>query len=101
MFREKVYQIAKQIPRGKVVTYGQLAQLAGSPKAARAVGSCMQKNTDPSQVPCHRIVASNGALTGYAFGGISAKKNILEKEGVIFKGNTVDLSVSQWKPLLQ
>jgi len=100
MFRERVYIIAKTIPRGKVVTYGQLAALAGSPKAARAVGATMRDNIDPSVIPCHRVVATNGALTGYAFGGVDAKKALLEKEGVAFRGNKVNLSISQWKPLL-
>src|SRR5207253_1180745 len=98
-FRDKVYSIAKQIPPGKVMTYGQLAQLVGSPKAARAVGMCMSQNPDNAIVPCHRVVASDGKLTGFAFGGISEKKKKLEKEGVKFIGDKVDLSISQWKPV--
>jgi len=97
MFREKVYKLAQKIPRGKVATYGQLAKMAGSPRAARAVGMSMKCNTDTTKVPCHRVVASNGSLTGYAFGGISAKKRILLKEGVSFINNRVDLKKSSWK----
>lgn len=98
-FRDKVYTIAKQIPRGKVVTYGQLAKLAGSPGAARAVGMCMKTNPDLKTVPCHRVVASNGLLTGYSAGeGVITKKQMLTKEGVRFNRNKVDLSVSQWQP---
>lgn len=98
-FQEKVYVIARMIPRGKVVTYGQLAQMAGSPRAARAVGMSMKHNPDMSTIPCHRVVASDGKLTGYAYGeGITTKKEMLVKEGVQFKGEKVDLSVSQWKP---
>lgn len=97
-FREKVYKIAKTIPVGKVVTYGQLAALAGSPKASRAVGMCMKCNTDPSKIPCHRVVASNGKLVDYAFGGVNAKKEKLLKEGIVFKGNRIDLTTSQWRP---
>lgn len=93
-FTEKVYAATKLIPAGKVATYGQIARIIGSPKSSRAVGMSLGKNTDTKKVPCHRVVASDGSLTGYAFGGVNAKKNILEKEGVKFIGNKVDLSVS-------
>lgn len=96
-FFEKVYALCRQIPKGKVATYGQLAQLAGSPRAARAVGMCMKLNPNAPQTPCHRVVASNGKLTGYSGGkGIFTKKEMLVKEGVTFIGDRVDLSVSQW-----
>ncbi len=96
-FRAKVYSIVHTIPKGKVMTYGQVATLAGSPKAARAVGMCMSTNTDTATVPCHRVVASNGELTGYAFGdGILTKMELLKGEGVKFKGNRIDLAHSQW-----
>lgn len=96
-FQARVYDITKLIPVGKVVTYKQLAQMAGSPHAARAVGMCMKNNHTPQIIPCHRVVASNGQLTGYAFGGITAKKEILLKEGVSFIKDRVNLSLSQWK----
>lgn len=95
-FREKVYEIVRKIPRGKVATYGQVAEMTGHPGASRAVGAMISKNTDPEKVPCHRVVASDGSLTGYAFGGISSKKDVLEKEGVSFVGNKVNLRYSQW-----
>lgn len=95
-FREKVYAITKTIPRGKVMTYGQLAAMVGSPGAARAVGMCMKTNPDNSIIPCHRVVAADGKLTGYAFGGTKTKKEILREEGVAFIGENVDLLVSQW-----
>ena len=97
-FKQKIYELAKQIPSGKVATYGQLAKMAGSPGASRAVGMCMSTNQTPETIPCHRVVASNGKLTGYAFGGISKKKKILEKEGVEFTGDKIDLTASQWTP---
>lgn len=98
-FRRKVYELTKQIPSGQVATYGQLAKLAGSPGAARAVGVCMKENSDPKTIPCHRVVASDGKLTGYAFGeGVKTKKAILEKEGVVFIKDRVDLAVSKWEP---
>lgn len=98
LFSEKIYKIAAKIPKGKVATYGQLAKMAGSPRAARAVGMCMKHNPDMKIVPCHRVVASDGKLTGYSAGsGIATKKKILLKEGVAFKGDRVDLTRSGWK----
>ncbi|HSX09651.1 MAG TPA: MGMT family protein [Candidatus Saccharimonadales bacterium] len=98
-FKEKIYAIAKSIPKGKVATYGQLAALAGSPGAARAVGMCMKTNPIPEIVPCYRVVASDGSLTGYSAGeGIITKKEKLLKDGVAFNKDKVDLRSSQWKP---
>lgn len=97
-FKDTVYTIVHKIPKGKVMTYGQVATLSGSPKAARAVGMCMSVNTDTLKVPCHRVVSSSGTLTGYAFGGNLVKKKLLLEEGVVFKGDRVDLSKSQWNP---
>lgn len=97
-FREKIYELCDLIPRGKVATYSQLARLGGKPKAARAVGAFMRMNPDAPRTPCHRVVATNGALTGYSGrGGVPRKKKMLLSEGVTFKGSVVDLAVSQWK----
>lgn len=99
-FTERIYTLARKIPRGKVATYGQLAQLAGSPGAARAVGSAMRSNPDIPKTPCHRVVAADGSLTGYSAGqGISTKRKMLIDEGVSFKGAKVALKESQWKGL--
>src|ERR1700733_6450194 len=98
-FRDRVYNLTKQIPHGKVATYGQLAQLAGSPGAARAVGMLMKTNLHPEIIPCYKVVASDGSLTGYSAGkGIITKKEKLLHDGVAFKKDKVDLSVSQWQP---
>ena len=97
-FKTNVYKICRSIPKGKVATYGQLAKLAGKPKSARAVGTFMKNNPDAPLVPCHRVVASDGKLTGYSgIGGITQKKKMLLDEGVCFRNNRVDLSVSKWK----
>lgn len=97
-FKNKVYQLTCLIPKGKVATYGQLARLTGKPKAARAIGVFMKNNPDAPRTPCHRVVASDGSLTGYSgVGGIKQKKKMLLKEGVSFKNNFVDLSVSRWE----
>ncbi len=96
-FREKVYEITKHIPRGKVATYGQIAKLAGKPKAARAIGLFMRTNPHAPIVPCHRVVASDGKLTGYSGeGGVKKKREMLISEGVQFKGDKVDLLRFQW-----
>ena len=98
-FREKIYQLTNKIPKGKVATYGQLAEMAGSPGAARAVGMCMKTNPNAPHTPCHRVVASNGSLTGYSAGkGVTTKRQMLIDEGVFFKGNKVDLRLSLWQP---
>lgn len=98
-FKQRVIEITKNIPSSQVATYAQVALLAGSPKASRAVGMIMSKNDSPKTMPCHRVVSSNGKLTGYAFGGIERKKEILKKEGVIFKSEeTIDLKKSKWQP---
>ena len=96
-FSETVYDLVAKIPRGKVATYGSIAKRAENAKAARAVGMCMNKNRDTKCVPCHRVVASTGELTGYAFGGVDAKKKKLIEEGVKFVGDRVDLAKSEWK----
>jgi O-6-methylguanine DNA methyltransferase len=97
-FRELVYQLAKDIPEGKVATYGQLARLAGHPKAARAVGVFMKTNPYAPLVPCHRVVASDGSLTGYSAGqGIVTKKEMLTREKVSFIKDKVNLQISLWK----
>lgn len=97
VFKQRVYELCRAIPKGKVATYGGLAQLAGSPGAARAVGMCMKTNPDAPHTPCHRVVAADGSLTGYSAGeGVTTKKAMLLAEGVIFQGDKVDLSQSVW-----
>lgn len=91
-FSQKVYEVVSKIPRGKVLTYQEVARLAGSPAACRAVGTAMKNNPDRKIVPCHRVVGSTGTMNGYAYGGESVKIDLLKKEGVPFKGLKVDLS---------
>ena len=82
-FKEKVYAVVAKIPKGQTMTYQQVARLAGSPKAYRAVGNIMNKNPDTQKVPCHRVVRSDGTPGGYAR-GTSRKIAILKREGVVF-----------------
>jgi methylated-DNA-[protein]-cysteine S-methyltransferase len=80
-FYEDVLRELAQVPYGHTDTYGALAKRAGRPKAARAVGTVMNRNPIPIVLPCHRIVGANGALTGYA-GGLDVKRHLLQLEGV-------------------
>ena len=82
-FRRGVYAAARQVAPGTVATYGEIARAIGSPDAARAVGAALGSNPWPIIVPCHRVVAADGALTGFsAPGGIVTKRRMLEIENV-------------------
>ena len=95
--KEQVYEFVKNIPRGKIATYGQIALHLGNRNFARVVGNIFHGNPDPEHIPCHRVVNSKGQLSqSYAFGGIEAQRRLLESEGIVFKTDqVVDLSVSQ------
>ena len=80
-FQRKVLDGCRAIPPGETLSYGELAQIAGAPGAARAVGNVMKTNKLPLVVPCHRVVGSGGALGGYsAPDGLAMKKRLLERE---------------------
>ena len=79
-FSEKVYAVVKKIPKGKVLTYQEVALKAGRPKAYRAVGNILHKNHDP-KIPCHRVIRSDHYAGGYNRGALE-KIRILTKEGV-------------------
>lgn len=88
----RIYEAVKQIPRGKVATYGQVAEMAGDRKMARAVGNALHKNPDPENIPCFRVVNSKGELSGeFAFGGAGAQARLLQAEGVEVVDGKVDL----------
>nr|WP_207742818.1 MGMT family protein [Intestinimonas butyriciproducens] len=94
-YYDRVYEIARRIPRGRAATYGQIALMTGSPRAARAVGYAMAACTDPA-VPCHRILARDGAIREHAFGP-GVQRALLEAEGVPFTPDgRVDLSRCRW-----
>ena len=80
-FQNKVWETLRQVPLGRVITYGELARLSGYPHAARAVGSAMAHNRIPILIPCHRVVAANGRLGGFT-GGLDIKKRLLAIEEV-------------------
>lgn len=79
-FTEKVYEVVKKIPKGNVLTYGEVAAKAGNPKAVRAVGSALKKNFN-SDIPCHRVICADGSVGQYNRGGSEAKRRILREEG--------------------
>lgn len=82
-FRRKVLDLVVTIPYGTVMTYGEVARQVGSPRGARAIGGAMASNLLPIIIPCHRVVGSSGAMTGYtAPGGLASKKWLLAMEGV-------------------
>lgn len=93
---ERVYQLVAQIPKGKVATYGQLALLAGSPRASRIVGAAMYRA--PAGLPCHRVLYRDGTLCcDQAFGGKEIQRQLLEAEGVDFlPDGRVDLKRCLW-----
>ena len=99
-FYDKVYEIVRQIPKGTVASYGQIAFLAGNPRASRAVGYALHRNPLPGVIPCHRVVNQEGRLApAFAFGGAGVQKAMLEEEGVEVDGEGyVDMSVYRWIP---
>lgn len=94
----RIYEAVKQIPRGFVATYSQVAEAAGDAKMARAVGNALHRNPDPAQIPCNRVVNARGELAArYAFGGEKKQEERLRAEGVEVKDGRVDLSRFGWK----
>lgn len=83
-FHVEVWTALKDVPFGKVVTYGELAEMAGRPLAARAVGQAMANNPIPIIVPCHRVIGSSGKLHGFR-GGLDLKARLLKHEGLEIK----------------
>ena len=88
----------KNIPKGYLATYGQIAELVGSPKSSRAVGNALHSNPDPIKVPCYKVVNGKGQLAKkYRYGGIKKQKEFLEKDGIEVVNYCVDLNKYQWK----
>jgi len=95
-FFEKVYQVAVQIPYGRVTSYGAIASYLGSPKSARMVGWAMNASHTNQDVPAHRVVNRKGLLTGkHHFEGTNLMKQLLESEGVVI----IDLQVQNFEKL--
>lgn len=93
-FTQRIYEVVKAIPAGCVLTYGQVARLAGNPHGARGVGFALHRNPAQGEIPCHRVVFRDGKLAGaFAFGGEGVQRELLEAEGVLFLNDgRVDLA---------
>ena len=91
-FNQKVWAVCARVPKGKVTTYAAIAKRLGT-QAYRAVGNALNKNPYAPKIPCHRVVGSDGSLTGFA-GGVDKKKRLLQSEGVAFSNGRVDLKAS-------
>lgn len=98
-FHEKVYEIARKIPYGKVTSYGAIAKCLGAPRSARMVGWALNKSGD-KDVPAHRVVNRNGLLTGkFHFDGTTLMSDLLKSEGIVIEGDQiVDLKANFWDP---
>ena len=94
---ERIYEVVKRIPCGKVATYGQVATLAGNPHWSQVVGYALHSNPDPEGIPCYRVVNRFGELTkAFAFGGIDCQQALLSREGIEVADGKVDLDVYLW-----
>ena len=94
---ERIYDVVRRIPYGKVATYGQVAALAGNPCWSRVVGYALHVNPDPMHIPCYRVVNRLGEpSSAFAFGGINEQITLLKEEGVTFTGDRVDLDKYLW-----
>ena len=90
--KQKVYDFLCTVPKGKVVTYGQIAAYLGNKHLSRAVGNILHANPDPDKYPCYKVVSAQGKLSPrFAFGGIEAQKHRLQADGIEVNNNTVDL----------
>jgi methylated-DNA-protein-cysteine methyltransferase-like protein len=98
-FFQNVYEVVKQIPKGKVASYGQIARICGNARMARQVGWALHVNPAQGEIPCHRVVNKSGCLAGaFAFGGPLSQKALLELEGVKVRDDLfVDMKVYQWE----
>ena len=95
--KQAVYEYLAEIPKGRVVTYGQIAKFLGNPNLARTVGNILHENPDGDKYPCYKVVNAQGKLAeNYAFGGIERQKMRLEADGIIVNNNKVDLKKYQW-----
>ena len=97
-FFARVYEVVKQIPPGKVTTYGAIARMCGNPRMSRQVGWALHVNPEPGVIPCHRVVNRQGKLAGaFAFGGKNIQRDLLASEGVEFTDcDTVELAKYGW-----
>lgn len=95
-FEEKIYNLLKKVPKGKVTTYGYLAKATGRPLASRAVGNALNKNPYAPEVPCHRVITWNGRVGEFA-DGTDKKIMMLKREGVVVEnGRVIEFEKIKW-----
>ena len=101
-FFERVYDVVKQIPEGKVTSYGAIAKAIGAARSARMVGYAMNASHDREDIPAHRVVNRKGLLTGkFHFEGTNLMQQLLENEGIkVVENKIVDFEKHFWEPLL-
>lgn len=94
---ERIYEVVRRIPKGKVASYGQVAALAGNRRWSRVVGFALHVNPDPDGIPCYRVVTKDGRVSeAFAFGGGNRQVELLEADGVKFIDGHVDMERFQW-----
>lgn len=97
-FNQRVYEVLRQLPKGKVTTYGDIARLIGAPRSARQVGWALHNNPEPIKNPCHRVVFKDGSVcTNFAFGGPEVQIQLLEAEGVSVVNGRIDMKKYRWE----
>lgn len=91
-FSEKVLELTRKIPRGKVTTYSEIARATGKPGASRAVGNALRRNACPDRIPCYRVVRSDGSAGGYS-GVLNSREKIrrLERDGIMVRKGRMEL----------
>lgn len=97
-FSGRVKQLIKQIPPGKVATYGQIAAYAGNPRASRQVAWILHSSSSKYNLPWHRVINRKGRISLPIYRGYETQKNLLEKEGILFKEDqSIDLDIYRWR----
>lgn len=95
---ERIYDVVKRIPKGKVASYGTIAAMAGNPRWARVVGYALHSNPEPITIPCHRVVTKDGRVSvAFAFGGENMQRLLLSEEGIEFLNDgKIDMKKHEW-----
>ena len=97
MNKQKVYDFLTTIPKGKVITYGQITLFLGNKNLSRAIGNILHQNPDGEKYPCYKVVNAQGKLScNYAFGGLEAQREKLKKDGIRVENDRVDLGMYQY-----
>lgn len=96
---ERIYDVVRRVPLGRVTTYGAIARCIGIGGSARMIGYALNAVGDDMSIPCHRVVNRNGELTGKRhFATPHLMRELLESEGVVFDGEAVDMAACFWEP---